>query len=126
MFGTRKSQTPIPLLSELEAAAERRQFRRISMPVFFRAPRLRNLREPVVDVSPSGLRVYSDDPMDVGSSLELELFLPDGEELRAVVKVAWIGALPPGSAALYDVGFEIVDMDPDQRCQLNAMIDTSG
>ena len=123
MFGSRKAPVPIPPLSEVDAAADRRRFPRVAMPVFFRVPRFRNIRAPVVDVSEGGLRVFSDEPLEVGSMLELELFLPEGEELTGIVRVAWIAEMPEGSAAKYDIGFELFDMSPSARAQLSDLLE---
>ena len=122
MFNTRKDPIPIPPVGEIDQASDRRRFPRVAMPVFFRSPRLRNVREPVVDVGQGGLRVFSDEPLMIGTRLELELFLPNGQELRGMARVCWIGALPPGSAARYDVGFEIFDMPPEDRDQLTNLV----
>lgn len=105
--------------------AERRRYSRVAMPVFFRAPRLRNLVEPVVDIGQGGLRIFSDEPMTLGELFELELFLPTGQEVSCIVRVAWIGALPPDSAAAYDVGFEILDMNRSARAALENVLEPS-
>ena len=76
----------------------------------------------MVDVGQGGLRVFSDDPLEVGTTLELELFLPDGAEIRGFARVAWVGRLPEGAAAKYDIGFELFDMDPRDRERLRAMV----
>ena len=123
MFGSKQPElSVVPPVDAVAAAADRRRFPRVALPVFFRAPRLRNVRAPVVDVGAGGLRVFSDEPMEVGTTLELELFLPSGEEVRGMARVAWVGALPPEAAARFDVGFEIFDMDPAARALLDAAL----
>ena len=114
----------VPEPSETESP-DRRRFRRVAMPVFFRVPRIRNVRTPVVDVAQGGLRIYSDDEMEVGSMLELELFLPAGDEVRALARVAWVSELPSDAAAKYDIGFELVDMSPSSRALLNEAIESA-
>ena len=123
MFGFRRPPAPIPSIDTIGDAVDRRRFPRLSLPVFYTSARQRNVRAPVVDLGQGGLRVFSDEPMLVGATFELELFLPSGDELRAVARVAWVGALGPDAAAAYDVGFELVDMAPEDRARLTAAID---
>lgn len=92
----------------------RRRFPRVKAPIYFQTPRIRDEQRPVLDVSLGGLRVYSDDPFEVGERIQLELLLPpDGVEVSALARVAWIRRLPKRSAATFDVGFELLIVDGD-------------
>ena len=97
-----------------EPVENRRRFPRVKAPIFFQTPRIRDEQRPVLDVSLGGLRVYSDDPFEVGERIQLELLLPpDGVEVSALTRVAWVRRLPEGSPAIYDVGFELLIVDGD-------------
>ena len=91
---------------------ERRKYRRLKAPVFyrpvglslFRRLRGKDDRERAIDISLGGVRIYSDDQLKVGSRLELDLFLPDDTTLATKAVVVWVHELPSGSPAKYDVG----------------------
>ncbi len=119
----RKQPPIIPPLHDVSTAGDRRRFPRVAVPIFFRAPRFRQVRTPVVDASEGGIRVFMDDPLPVGTVVELELFLPSGEEIVGMARLAWIGALPAGSAAKFDAGFEIFDMAPSARSRLSDAVE---
>ena len=50
------------------------------------------------------MRVYSDEPFEVGAKFEVELFLPDGESVTCLTEVVWIRGLSAGAPARYDIG----------------------
>jgi len=66
-----------------------------------------------IDLGLGGVRVYSDDPMQPGRRLEVELRLPDESTLTLLTEVAWVQALPEGEAASYDVGLQFLDLTPE-------------
>jgi hypothetical protein len=74
------------------------------------------------DVSLGGVRLFADEPPAVGDQLELELYLPDQSELTCRVEVVWTEALPEGSPARFDVGVKFVDIDPNARSRLAAVL----
>jgi len=90
----------------------KRRFPRVMAPVFFRSPKLFSRKRRVSDISPAGVRIFSDEHLQVDTRLEIELFLPDGFSLQALVRIVWINPLPPGSDANYDVGLEFIDLSP--------------
>lgn len=95
----------------------RRRFPRIQAAVFYRpaGPSFLHHRRATVNVGVGGMRVYSDEAVDVGSRVELDLLV--GEEIvRCWARIAWVEELPPGAGAAYDTGVEFTDIaDADQE-----------
>jgi PilZ domain len=89
---------------------DRRRFPRLNVPVFFRPARLFGPRQLAQDVSRGGIRVYTDDALELGTRLEIELFLPEGESLTIDVRVAWIRELVEQDTR-YEAGLEFLVMD---------------
>ena len=56
--------------------------------------------------------MFSDEKMNVGDMLDLTLFTPEGEEIEATVRVAWVNALTAGGDAAFDVGLHFERVDP--------------
>ena len=75
------------------------------------------------DLSLGGVRIYSDEPLDTGQTLELEFVCPDGRTLQAAARVAWSRKLPPGAAGVYDVGMEFVDLPEADRKTLESVLE---
>lgn len=96
----------------VSAGAERREFTRVRAPMYCRPARRRlPRRSEVVDVSLSGIRVYSDDEYPTGSRMELDLFLSEEDSfVTCLTEVVWIRALPSGSPARYDMGLRFLDV----------------
>jgi len=91
---------------------ERRRFPRVTVPVFYRSPRIFSPKRRVSDISPGGVRIYSDERLEEGKRLEIEFFLPSGYSVVAIARVVWVKELPPGSEGLYDVGLEFIHLAP--------------
>src|ERR1700712_5523355 len=91
-------------------ADDRRRFPRLNVPVFYRPARVLGPRQPAQDVSRGGIRVYTDDAPELGTRLEIELFLPEGESLTLDVRVAWIRELVDQDTR-YEAGLEFLAMD---------------
>ena len=68
-------------------------------------------REPV-DVSLGGVRIFSDERMEIGTLLKMEFFLPDVDPVTYTAEVVWIDALPPDAPAKFDVGLKFIQLDP--------------
>lgn len=85
----------------------------------YRPARLFGPRRVARDVSRGGIKVYTDEPLELGTRLELELFLRDGASLTVDVRVAWLRELAEHSAAQarYEAGLEFLAMD-EQRVLL--------
>lgn len=89
---------------------ERRRFPRVTAPVFYRSPRIFSPKRRVTDISPAGVRIYSDKYFEEGTRMEIEFFLPNGYSVIGIAQVVWIKELPPGSKAAYDVGLEFIHL----------------
>ena len=89
---------------------ERRQYPRVMASVFYKAPEHLSPKRRVSDLSLGGVRIYSDERLNMEGRLELEFFLPDGSTVKATAKVAWIKEMPEGAEALYDVGMELIEL----------------
>lgn len=81
-------------------------------------------RDPreVRDISLGGLRVFSDEPHELGARLELELLLPDGAPLVFDAEVMWLDALPEGGPARYDVGLRYLELQEGDRDRLEEVL----
>jgi Tfp pilus assembly protein PilZ len=102
-----------------EGMDDRRRFRRLNLPLFYRPARLLGPRQPARDVSRGGIRVYTDDALSIGTRLEIELFLPDGSSLSVDVRVAWVQELSgKEKEAGYEAGLEFLAMHEVHRALL--------
>jgi hypothetical protein len=93
---------------------DRRKYRRIQAALYCRPAGMSFLarqREPV-DVSLGGVRIFSDEEMQVGALLKMEFFLPDVEPVTYTAEVVWIDPLPAGSPARFDVGLKFIQLEP--------------
>lgn len=101
---------------------ERRRFPRAMSPIFYRSPRLLSPKRKVSNISLGGVRIYSDERLEKGKRLEIEVFLPNGFSITAITRVVWIDELPPDSDALYDVGLEFIDLPPHATQELKTVL----
>jgi c-di-GMP-binding flagellar brake protein YcgR len=102
----------------MRQSADRRRYPRLAAPVFYRpaGPDFLHHRRAAVDVSLGGMRVYTDDRLEVGTRLEIELLNGGDSVARCWVRIAWIEELPPNSGAAFDIGVEFTDItDADRR-----------
>jgi len=74
------------------------------------------------NVSLGGIRLYTDEPAAVGDRLALELFLPEGREIECSVEVVWVEELPSRGPARFDVGLKFLEIEPEVRTQLSAVL----
>jgi hypothetical protein len=81
--------------------------------VFYRPARFRTARHAVIDIGLGGLRVYSDEALELGDRLDIELTLPEEKTLTCLVRVVWVKSLPAGGPAPFDVGLELLDAHGD-------------
>ncbi len=106
---------------------ERRAYKRVQAPVYCRpaglALRFLQQKQKPLDISLGGMRIYSDEPVKKGTRLELELFLPDNSSVTCKVEAVWIVVLPPGSPAKHDVGLKFIDIKPEDRDRLGAVLE---
>ncbi len=91
-------------------------------PVFYRIPRILTAKRRVSNLSLMGVRIYSDEMINVGERLELEFFLPDGKTEEAIGRVVWIKEMPEGAEAMYDVGVEFIGLSEDAVKKLKTVL----
>ena len=99
---------------------ERRRYPRVMAPVLWRETgpppqRRQTRRQQISNISLGGVRIYSDERLEVGQELNLEFFLPAGTSIEARARVIWFRELPPGAPGLYDVGIEFVALAKKAR-----------
>jgi hypothetical protein len=113
------------MASTLQIQPERRHFRRLHVPVFCRPAGIAVMthRHPI-DLSLSGVRIYSDQEFARGELLTLEFIADMPGTFTA--EVVWIAALPPGSPAPFDVGLRFRSVGPDQAAVLEGMLAKPG
>lgn len=111
-----------------DSGFDKRRFRRMRVPVLyspprmFGPPRVFGQRRQISDISLGGLRIYSDEPLKEGKGLDVELFLPMGQSVKAIARVVWIEELPGGSDARYDVGLEFIHLPPVATNEIKSML----
>jgi len=71
------------------------------------------------------MRIYSDEYVEAGRRLDIELFLPSGSTVEAIVRVVWIKELPRAASAMYDVGLEFVRLSASAEQKLSAILQHS-
>lgn len=103
--------------------AERRRFPRVKAPIYCRPAHRRLPRREVVDVGLGGMRVYSDDPFQVGSRFEVEMFLPNGKSVTCLTEVVWIRKLENADPAPFDVGLSFLHVPEEGRELLGEVLD---
>ncbi|WP_244224357.1 PilZ domain-containing protein [Corallococcus sicarius] len=90
---------------------DRRAFPRLHAPLYSRPARMKlGEKKQVLDVSLGGARIYSDDAQEVGSRLDLELFMPDGSSLECTARIVWLIKLPKDAVARFEVGLSFIDV----------------
>jgi len=104
---------------------DRRRFPRVKAPVYYRPTSAFGTSSKAANISLAGMRIYSNKPLKKGKALEIELLLPSGNSLKAIVRIVWISALPPGSEALYDVGLEFLNIADDAIPKLQFVLEDS-
>lgn len=101
------------MTEEDKSQKERRQYPRLSSQVYCRIGKSQSLRQRVSNISLGGVRIYSDQRLDIGEEVELELHFPNGYSSQGTARVVWIKELPPNSGASYDVGLEFLELPED-------------
>jgi hypothetical protein len=75
-----------------------------------------------VDMSIGGARVYSDDLLKLGTSLQIELLAGPDSTVQVLARVVWIDELEGGKPARYDVGLEFLDVPEEMTSRLAAIL----
>lgn len=112
------------MTEEDKSQKERRRFPRLASRVYCRIGKSPSLRQRVSNISLGGVRIYSDQRLDVGEEVELELHFPNGYSGQGMARVVWIKELPPDSGASYDVGFEFLDLPEEAVDELKKALET--
>jgi hypothetical protein len=106
--------------------SSRPRYRRIQAPIYHRptswfSQGLR--RKDPSSISPeAGFLSYSDERVKPGRLLEMDVFLPDGCAVMAVVQIAWCDPLPPEAPARFDVGMRLVYVEPAAKTRLESVL----
>jgi len=101
---------------------DRRRYQRVLVPVLYRIPDHSTPKRQVKNLSVGGVRIYSDEDLDIGQTLELEFFLPNGITIEAAAKVVWIKKQQAGSEGLYDVGMEFTNLSEVAMMELDSVL----
>lgn len=68
------------------------------------------------------MRVYSDEPLAVGSRLDLDVLLPGSKPVRCWAVVVWVVELGADGPARFDVGMRFTDMEEEDTQRLAAVL----
>ena len=102
----------------------RPSYRRVQAPIWHRPTSWfsHGLRRERGEGAQVGIRSYSDERLKAGRLLEMDVYLPDGGELSALVEVEWCDPLPAGRPAGFDVGMRIVRIEPAAQALLDVVL----
>ena len=105
-------------MEEDNSFKDRRRYPRLSSQVYYRIGKSKSLRQRVSNISLGGVRIYSDERLDIGEEMELELHFPNGNSTQGKARVVWIKELPPSSGSSYDVGLEFLEFSKEGIIEL--------
>jgi hypothetical protein len=99
-------------------------YRRVQAPIYHRPTSwfAQGLPRRIAEAALGGVRSYSDDAVKPGRLLEMDVFLPDGGMVTALVEVEWCDPLPRGVPARFDVGMKLVQIAPADRASLDMVL----
>lgn len=75
-------------------------------------------RCPVVDMSLYGMRIHTNQTLDVQKSLRWELLFPDNSTIKCKACVVWVKRLPNWASATYDVGLRFLELSDENLQRL--------
>jgi len=103
---------------------QRPPYRRVQAPIYHRPTSwfAQGLPRRSTEVALGGVRSYSDDAVKSGRLLEMDVLLPDGGTVTALVEVEWCDPLPRGEPARFDVGMRLVQIAPDDKVRLDSVL----
>ena len=104
---------------------ERRKFPRVKALVYYRNPRILTPKHRAADISLNGIRIYSDELLEKGKRIEIEIFLPKGSSITAIARVVWAKKLDSDAKASYDIGLEFLSFPPWATQELKRLIENS-
>lgn len=79
-------------------------------------------RQRISNISLGGVRIYSDERLEVGQELNLEFFLPAGTSIEARARVIWFRELPPGEPGVFDVGLKFLALSKKATKELTTLL----
>jgi PilZ domain-containing protein len=112
----------VPVMTDRQRP-ERPGYPRLRAPVYFNPVVLGLFRRRRQPADLGGVRVYTDEVQEEGSTLEIEVFLPDGATIVCGVEVAWVESLPIGAPARCDVGLRFTAIHPHDRERLSSVME---
>jgi hypothetical protein len=90
---------------------DRRRYRRLQAPIYCRPAGVKILQKRApIDMSLGGVRIYSDEPFQIGEALKLEVFASDAP-VTLTAEVVWIKMLAGNQPAKFDVGLKFTQLD---------------
>lgn len=105
---------------------ERRAWPRLHLPVYYRLPSFFDRWLRVHDVSRGGCRLASDRSLPEGTSLALEIRLPEGPPVKARARVVWNAELPGADSPTWELGLEFVGIDGRDYDRLSRYLERGG
>jgi len=103
---------------------QRPSYRRLQAPIYHRPTSwfAQGLPRRSAESALGGVRSYSDDAVKPGRLLEMDVCLPDGGTVTALVEVEWCDPLPRQEPARFDVGLKLVQIAPGDRVRLDSVL----
>lgn len=101
---------------------KRRLFPRFKVETYFRPSHPFGQKQQILDIGLGGMRVHGNKPIRLGKEMDIKLFLPNEKIMYVRVRIAWVNTLPPGSEALYDIGYEFIKLSPETHGELKSML----
>ena len=91
---------------------ERRKYRRLQAPIYCRPAGVKLLQKRApIDMSLGGVRIFSDEPFQIGETLKLEVFASEAP-VSLTAEVVWIKMLSSDQPAKFDVGLKFTQLEP--------------
>ncbi len=100
-------------MQDTKNGKDRRQYPRFEIPLQLRQTELFGKEGRVQNVSRGGIRIFGTKNIDVGTILNIDFTLPNGEWITAEVMVVWTKERPSESVLKYDIGCRFTEVIPD-------------
>ena len=111
------------MTEENESYNKRRLFPRFKVETYFRPSHPFGQKKQILDIGLGGMRVYGNKPLRLGKEMDIKIFLPNEKVLDVRVRIAWVNTLPPGSEALYYIGYEFIQLSPETHQKLKSLLE---
>ena len=113
------------MTEENESYNKRRLFPRFKVETYFRPSHPFGQKKQILDIGLGGMRVYSNKPLRLGKEKDIKISLPNEKVIEVRVRIAWVNPLPPGSEALYDIGYEFIQLSPETHQELKSLLENA-